>query len=202
MKKLGFLIVAMTGLTVLLANATQLSAFLEDHPGLWRPWRRTAAAAPADPPRPAAAGRPARLVLIVENLGGVAEMRRLDLLIDPLTKRLLPEDTLSVIAFTEAGGRTIMERVPGGGFDGRCAARLHDLIPVKASERHSMTQAYDKAKDLLTRGADPARASAIMALSPETTGETLDAWFDRVRTDTSQTVLKFGTRAGEGNRRL
>lgn len=195
MKRFSSLAVFLVCLISLLANASQIATFLGVDPN------RPPGPPPAPAPRPEPPKRPAHLVLIFENAGGPGESEHFDSLVAAISDRLIAEDSLSVIAFTEAGHHTILDRKPGAEIGRRLAEKIHHLVPVGAPAREQVDSSVADALGQLELDRDEKSASAVLFISARTRSDTLDSWFDRIRSNPSASLLKFGTRAGEKNRR-
>jgi hypothetical protein len=198
MKKLSVLVLLFTGLIGILADGSQIASFVLDLcPKIAPGGNSGPITGPGTGGGLAHSIRPTHLVLVVENVG---ETDYLDPLIGPLLDRLIPDDRVSVIAFTDSGPREIIEATTGDDIRSKIGSKLRHLVPVRKLSREDMERAVNEARRRLELSRDGKVTSTIMVLSAQTTQDLLRKWFARIRTDHSALPLRFGTRAGEGNR--
>lgn len=192
MKRFSSLAVFLVCFVGLLANASQIAMFLgvDPHrPPALAPARGTTPD-PAPERRAEAPNRPAHLVLSFENAGGPGESEHFDSLVAVISDRLIAEDSISVIAFTEAGHHSILDRKPGSDLGQQLAEKIHHLVPVGTPTREQLESSVADALGRLELDRHGKSASAVLFISARTRSDTLSAWFDRIRSHPSASLLK------------
>lgn len=199
MKRLIGLVVLLSGLLAILASGAQLLAYFEITPIMVRDFAANLLNPPPAPTPPSPVTRSAQLALIIKNVGGTKEMDRIDSLISLFAARLIPEDSISVFAFDETGDRLLMDRESGGGLAEKLLLRVGRRVNVSEVSQEAERSAVRKARDHLASSPDPSHRPAIVVLSSKTDANSLDDWFESIRSRSDHGLI-FGTRIGEGNR--
>ncbi len=89
-------------------------------------------------------------------------------------------------------------RKPGADIGPRLGEKI--LVHVGAPDREQLDSSVADALGQLELDRDWTSASAVPFISARTRSDTLDTWFDRIRSHPSAWLPKYGTRAGEKNR--
>jgi hypothetical protein len=140
--------------------------------------------------------RPVRMVLIIENQGDIQSINRLKPLVAEVASRLVPEDSVSLITFTNDSYRYrfVFTDEPGKTAPKRLADKIHGLFPLSTIPAETVQAASEHAKKFLASVPSPSMSSVVIELSADTPIHTINTKFQELRSDAPVHGLVLGPR--------